>query len=114
MKDKRSGTMQASESVSQRKAGFYDSLFNAQELRRLEVHPQISAEQDLLRTLAWRLAKLMPLKELNDDELNALLKLVRLVAVIDALERTQVMRLKGGLDDDGVLASIAARDVEDL
>ncbi len=97
-----------------RKPGFYDNLFNAQELRWLQLHPQISAEQDLLRTLARRLAKLLPLKALDDDQLNALLKLVRLVAVIDALERTQVMRLKGGLDEDPLLASIAARDVEDL
>ncbi len=97
-----------------RKPGFYDGLFNAQELRWLNLHPQISAEQDLLRTLARRLGRLMPLKQLNDDELNALLKLVRLVAVIDALERTQVMRLKGGLDEDPLLDPLAVRDLEDL
>ena len=97
-----------------RKPGFYDKVFSAEEIRWLDTHPQISAEQDLLRTVVRRLARLTPLKQLNDKELNALLKLVRLVAVIDALERTEVMRRKGGFIDDPLLESMAALDVEDL
>ncbi len=100
--------------ASRRAAGFYDRLFDREELRWLELHPQMSAEQDLLRTLTRRLAKLLPLKELDEDQLDGLLKLVRVVALIDALERTEVMRRKGGLSDDPLLESIEAFDVEDL
>ncbi len=97
-----------------RKPGMYDSLFSPAEIRCLETQHHISPEQELLRTIVRRLAKLTPLKQLNEKELNALLKLVRLIAVIDALERTEVMRRKGGLSDDPLLESIEAFDVEDL
>ncbi len=100
--------------ASTRPAGFYDRLFDREELRWLELHPQINAEQDLLRTLTRRLAKLLPLKELDEEQLDGLLKLVRVVAMIDALERTEVMRRKGGLSDDPLLRSIAVDDLEDL
>ncbi len=100
--------------ISSRPTGFYDKLFEREELRWLELHPQINAEQDLLRTLTRRLAKLLPLKELDEDQLDGLLKLVRVVALIDALERTEVMRRKGGLSDDPLLRSIAVDDLEDL
>ncbi len=115
MKDQPSGGRGGNEAAPRsRKPGFYDGLFSAPELRTLELHPQISAEQELLRTLARRLAKLLPLKKLDDAQLDALLKLVRVVALIDALERTAVMRLKGGFDEDPLLDSITAPDVEDL
>ncbi len=104
----------AGNAAGTRPTGFYDKLFDREELRWLELHPQINAEQDLLRTLVRRLAKLLPLKELDDDQLNALLKLVRVVAMIDALERTEVMRRKGGLSDDPLLRAIAVDDLEDL
>ena len=97
-----------------RPTGFYDKLFSAEEIRALETGPQIGAEQDLLRTVVRRLVRLTPLKQLNDKEVNALLKLVRLIAVIDALERTEVMRRKGGLIDDPLLEELAAADVDDL
>jgi hypothetical protein len=97
-----------------RKPGFYDQLYSAEEIRWLETHPQIDAEQDLLRTVVRRLVRLTPLKQLNDKEVNALLKLVRLIAVIDALERTEVMRRKGGVIDDPLLESLAALDPDDL
>ncbi len=97
-----------------RSPGFYDKVFSAEELRWLAVHPQISAEQDLLRTIVRRLVRLTPLKQLNDKELNALLKLARLIAVIDALERTEVIRRKGGFLDDPELAALAANDVDDV
>ncbi len=100
--------------VNSRPQGFYDNLFVKDELRWLELHPQINAEQDLLRTLVRRLARLLPLKELDDDQLNALLKLVRVVAMIDGLERTEVMRRTGGLGEDPFLDSIAVDDLEDL
>jgi hypothetical protein len=99
---------------SSRKPGFYDQLYSAEEIRWLGTHPQIDAEQDLLRTVVRRLVKLTPLKQLNDKEVNALLKLVRLIAVIDALERTEVMRRKGGVIDDPLLEELAAADVDDL
>ncbi len=94
--------------------GFYDNLFAKDELRWLELHPQINAEQDLLRTLTRRVAKLLPLKSLDDEQLDALLKLVRVIAMIDALERTEVMRRKGGLSDDPLVESIAVDDIADL
>lgn len=97
-----------------RKPGFYDQLYSAEEIRWLETHPQIDAEQDLLRTVVRRLVRLTPLKQLNDKEVNALLKLVRLITVIDALERTEVMRHKGGVIDDPLLESLAALDPDDL
>ena len=97
-----------------RPPGFYDKLFSAEEIRALAAGPQIGAEQDLLRTVVRRLVRLTPLKQLNDKEVNALLKLVRLIAVIDALERTEVMRRKGGLIDDPLLEELASRDPDDL
>ncbi len=104
----------AKKNVPARPEGFYDKLFGREELSWLELHPQINAEQDLLRTLTRRLAKLLPLKRLDEDQLNALLKLVRVIAMIDALERTEVMRRKGGLNDDPLLESIAVDDLADL
>ena len=97
-----------------RQPGFYDKLFSAEEIRALETRPQLGAEQDLLRTVVRRLVKLTPLKQLNDKEVKALLKLVRLIAVIDALERTEVMRRKGGVIDDPLLESFAVDALEDL
>ncbi len=102
------------EAKNGRKPGLYDSLFSAAEIRGLETQRHVSPEQELLRTIVRRLARLTPLKQLNEKELNALLKLVRLIAMIDALERTEVMRRKGGLSDDPLLASIEAFEVEDL
>ncbi len=107
-------TQTGKDAKDSRPPGFYDKVFRAEELRWLEVHPQISAEQDLLRTIVRRLARLTPLKQLNDKELTALLKLARLIAVIDALERTEVIRRKGGFLDDPELEAMAADDVEDL
>ncbi len=97
-----------------RAPGFYDKVFSAAEIRWLDLHPQINAEQDLLRTIVRRLARLTPLKQLNDKELNALLKLARLIAAIDSLERTEVIRRKGGFIDDPELEAMADDDVEDL
>ncbi len=97
-----------------RPSGFYDNVFRAEELRWLNLHPQNSAEQDLLRIIVRRLARLTPLKELNDKELNALPKLARLIAVIDALERTEVLRRKGGFLDNPELEAFAANDVDDV
>lgn len=100
--------------LPKRPDGFYDNLLGKDELRWLGLHPQINAELDLLRTLVRRLAKLLPLKQLDEEQLDALLKLVRVVAMIDALERTEVMRRKGGLSEDPLLESIAADSLEDL
>jgi hypothetical protein len=94
--------------------GFYARSFTADEIRRLEARPQIQAEQELLRTKVLRLASLIRLKTINDKELNALLKLLKIVATIDALERTHVMALKGGVQADPLLESLAALDPDDL
>lgn len=94
-----------------RKHGFYASTFTAQELRYLEQEPDPLAELKLLRTKILRLARLTPLKTASPKELEALIKLVRVVAALDALERTGVMRSKveGALDP--ALAALA--DMED-
>ena len=94
--------------------GFYARTYTADEIRRLDARPQIQAEQELLRTKVLRLASLIRLKTINDKELNALLKLLKIVATIDALERTHVMALKGGVQADPLLESLAALDPDDL
>lgn len=94
-----------------RKHGFYASTFTAQELRYLEQEPDPLAELKLLRTKILRLARLTPLKTASAKELEALIKLVRVVAALDALERTGVMRSKVEAALDPALAALA--DMED-
>jgi hypothetical protein len=96
------------------KYGFYACTFTAEELRYLDADPNSRPEFALLRTKILRLAKLTPLKSIDEDQLDTLIKLVRVVAALDAMERTAVMRTKaeGGVDPE--LAALAALDGEDL
>jgi hypothetical protein len=96
------------------KYGFYASTFTAEEMRYLDIEPSSRPEFALLRTKILRLAKLTPLRSINEDQLDTLIKLVRVVAALDAMERTSVMRTKveGGVDP--ALDALAADDLQDL
>ena len=97
-----------------RRHGFYAHTFTTQELRHLEEHPDPFAEIKLLRTKILRMAKLTALKKINDKELEALIKLVRVVAALDALERTDVMARKVDGTLDPALQALAGMDPDDL
>ena len=55
---------------------------------------RIQDEKNLLRIKIRRLARLIPLKKIDAKELEALIKLIRVVAVLDALERTGISARK--------------------
>lgn len=95
--------------------GFYTSTFTPAELRQLDAEAQgPHDERKLLRTKILRLARLIPLKKISAAELDALIKLTRLIAALDALERTGVMARKvDGVPDPG-LQLLAEIDSEDL
>lgn len=106
------------------KYGFYASTFTADELRHLDAEA-VAAEQAqgpagprpefaLLRTKILRLAKLTPLKSIDEDQLDTLIKLVRVAAALDAMERTSVMRTKAEGGVDPAMAALAALDDEPL
>jgi len=77
------------------KHGLYTPLFTPEEIRYLDAAPASARdEMNLLRTKVLRLAKLTPLKSIDAKQLETLIKLVRVVAVLDALERTGIMRSK--------------------
>jgi hypothetical protein len=95
--------------------GFYTSTFSADEVRRLGASTQEAQdERNLLRTKILRVAKLTPLKKLNAPELEALIKLIRLIAALDALERTGVMARKVDGTADAGLQALAEMDPDDL
>lgn len=95
--------------------GFYTSTFSADEIRRLGAATQEAQdERNLLRTKILRVAKLTPLKKLNAPELEALIKLIRLIAALDALERTGVMARKVDGTADAGLQALAEMDPDDL
>ncbi len=95
--------------------GFYSSTFTADEMRRLDAGDRgIRDEMNLLRTKVLRLARLTPLKKIGDKELDTLIKLIRVVAAIDLLERTQLMRLKIDPSSDPSFAALDALDPDDL
>lgn len=96
-------------------AGFYDETFSAAEIRRLKAFPNDGPEEmNLLRVKILRLAKLTPLRKVNDKELDTLIKMVRVVAALDTMDRTLVMRSKvdGGVDP--ALQALAEMDPNDL
>src|SRR5512143_3589487 len=97
-----------------RRHGFYASTFTAEEIRYLEDDPEARPEVKLLRTKILRLAKLTPLKKIDDEQLDTLIKLVRVVAALDAMERTNVMGRKAEGAVDPVLAALAEMDPDDL
>ena len=97
-----------------RRHGFYAPTFTRQELEDLESQPDERPEIKLLRTKILRLAKLTPLKTINDKELDALIKMVRVVAALDAMERTGVMARKVDGTADPALAALAEMDPDDL
>jgi hypothetical protein len=115
--------------------GFYADTFSADEIRRLDalraealraeaLGPKAlgskalaggsADEKNLLRIKILRLARLTPLKAISDKELDTLIKLVRVVAALDALERTQVMVRKTDSAADPLLQALAELDPEDL
>jgi hypothetical protein len=96
------------------KYGFYASTFTAEELRYLDSAPDSRPEFALLRTKILRLAKLTPLNTLDEEELDALIKLVRVVAALDAMERTGVMARKADAPVDPALAALAEMDEDPL
>jgi hypothetical protein len=113
------------ESPGDSKHGLYSATFTASERRLLDALPPDALglgalasgsqdEKNLLRVKILRLAKLIPLKKISDKELDALIKLVRVVAALDALERTQVMVRKADSSADPVLQALAEMDPEDL
>jgi len=95
--------------------GFYTSLFTAQEIRHLDAGSAgIRDEMNLLRTKIRRLAKLTPLTRIDAKELEALIKLIRVVAMLDALERTGIMRSKVDASASPLLEALAGMDPDDL
>jgi hypothetical protein len=74
--------------------GFYANTFTAAEMRLLELETEADSELNLLRTRILRLAKLTPLRKINDKELEAVIKLVRIVAMMDSMERTGLLARK--------------------
>ena len=97
------------------KHGFYGATFTSEEVRRLDAGDgDIRDEMKLLRTKVLRLAKLTPLRTISDKELDTLIKLIRVVAAIDLLERTRLMRLKMDADTDPAFEALAALDSSDL
>lgn len=97
-----------------RKHGLYAPTFTPEELEFLDAQPEARPEFALLRTKILRLAKLTPLKTLDEDELDALIKLVRVVAALDAMERTGVMARKADSPVDPALAALAEIDEDPL
>lgn len=97
-----------------RRHGFYAPTFTRQEMEDLDSQPDERPEFKLLRTKILRLAKLTPLKTINDKELDALIKMVRVVAALDAMERTGVMARKVDGTADPALAALAEMDPDDL
>jgi hypothetical protein len=97
-----------------RKYGLYAPTFTPEELNYLEADPDARPEFMLLRTKILRLARLTPLKKINDKELDALIKLVRVVAALDAMERTGVMARKVDGAADPALAALAEMDPDEL
>ena len=61
-----------------------------------------------------RLAQLTPLKSIDEDQLDTLIKLVRVVAALDAMERTSVMRTKAEGGAEAALADFGALDESEL
>jgi hypothetical protein len=97
------------------KHGFYTSTFTREEIRRLDAAPAGSGqEKNLLRVKILRLAKLTPLKKIETKELEALIKLTRVVAVLDALERTGISARKVDAGANPLLDALAEMDPDDI
>jgi hypothetical protein len=97
------------------KHGFYASTFTRDEIRRLDAASAGSEqEKTLLRVKILRLAKLTPLKKIEAKELEALIKLTRVVAVLDALERTGINARKVDGTPGSLLDALDAMDPDDL
>jgi hypothetical protein len=97
------------------KHGFYTSTFTPDEIRRLDRGPAGSREEmNLLRVKILRLARLTPLKKIEAKELEALIKLTRVVAVLDALERTGISARKVDASANPLLDALAEMDPDDI
>jgi len=97
-----------------RKHGLYAPTFTPEELQYLDAQPEARPEFALLRTKILRLAWLTPLETLDEDQLDALIKLVRVVAALDAMERTGVMARRAEAPVDPALAALAEMDEDPL
>jgi hypothetical protein len=97
------------------KHGFYTSTFSREEIRMLDAAPPGSAqEKNLLRVKILRLARLTPLKKIETRELEALIKLTRVVAILDALERTDINGRKVDGSTGSLLDALDEMDPDDL
>jgi hypothetical protein len=97
------------------KHGLYTSTFTREEIRRLDAAPAGSGEEkNLLRVKILRLAKLTPLKKIETKELEALIKLTRVVAILDALERTDINARKVDGSTGSLLDALDEMDPDDL
>jgi hypothetical protein len=97
------------------KHGLYTSTFTPDEIRRLDAaSPGSEQEKKLLRVKILRLAKLTPLKKIETKELEALIKLTRVVAVLDALERTGINARKVDGSTGSLLDALDQMDPDDL
>ncbi len=105
----------AGKAADTNKHGFYTPTFSAEEMRRLEAGPAgIQEEMNLLRVKILRLSKLTPLKKIDAKELETLVKLIRVVAVLDALERTGITARKVDATASPLLEALADMDPDDL
>src|SRR5512143_1785280 len=77
-----------------RRHGLYSHTFTPHEMGYFDAPGSMHDERKMLRSKILRLAQLTPLKAINDKELDTLIKLIRVVAMLDVLERTELMRLK--------------------
>jgi hypothetical protein len=97
------------------KHGFYTSTFTPDEIRRLDAGPAgFREEMNLLRVKILRLAKLTPLRKIEAKELEALIKLTRVVAILDALERTGISARKVDASANPLLDALAEMDPDDI
>ena len=97
------------------KHGFYTSTFTREEIRLLDAAAADSEqEKKLLRVKILRLARMTPLKKIETKELEALIKLTRVIAMLDALERTGINARKVDGSAGSLLDALDEMDPDDL
>lgn len=92
--------------------GMYAHTYTADESSAIAHAAGLKAEQDLLRIKFRRLAELTPLQELSTPELNAIARMLAIVARIESIERT--LLAAHGKGDATLLDSLAEMDPYDL
>lgn len=80
------------------KHGFYSELLTPAELARLNKVKEIDLDDEikLLRSIVFRLRKIVSIEELNEDELKALNTIGNIVQVINTTQRTKLLARGGG------------------